>query len=151
MRDLGLHRFEQRKTSIIASLDHLGELEVADSGRLRRNRLLRFELRAPGLALPEQALFVYSEWYARVPQGWRISRYHYDYLDRRAGSRLGYHWHPVTRRSPVHHAHCEETLGLPAADHYRWYEIDLLEAHDEFVYRYASEERIDCSGLRRLI
>lgn len=150
MSDLGLHRFEQRKITIITTLDHLGELAVADSGRARRNRLLQFVLRAPGHALPERAIFVYSEWYARLPRGWRIMRYHYDYVDRRSGARLGYHWHPVTRRSAVHHAHCEATLGLPVSEHYRWYEIDLLEAHDEFVRRYASDERIDCSGFRPL-
>lgn len=151
MSDLGLHRFEQRKTTIIAMLDHLGDLKVVDEGRKRGNRLLRFEVRAPGHGLADHALFVYSEWYARVPRGWRISRHQYDFVDRRAGGRLGYHWHPVTARRAVHHAHCEERLGAPKVTHYRWYEIDLLEAHDEFVRRYASEQRIDCSGLLPLV
>ncbi|MBA3587691.1 MAG: hypothetical protein H0W41_08650 [Chloroflexi bacterium] len=79
-----------------------------------------------------------------------MTRYQYDYIDRLMGGRLAYHWHPVTRRNAVHHAHCEQILGAASVSHYRWYDIDLLEAHDEFARRYASEESIDCSDLRPL-
>lgn len=148
MRDLGLHRFEQRKTTITTTLDHLGELELVDAGRQKRSRLLRFAVRAPGHGLPNQATFSYAEWYQRVPRGWRLTRYQYDYVDRQLGGRLGYHWHTVTRRTTAYHIHCEEVLGSPAAEHYRSYEVDLLEAHAEFVHLYASDRAIDCSGLR---
>lgn len=151
MKDLGLHRFEQRKATIGTVLDHLGEVRLVDSGREKRGRLLRLELHAPGHGLPVQGTFIYAEWYRRVAQGWRLTRYQYDYLDRRLGGRLGYHWHTLTRRSAAYHAHCEQVLGTPTVQHYRSYEVDLLEAHEEFVRRYAADEPIDCSGLRPLI
>lgn len=151
MKDLGLHRFEQRKTTIRTFLDHLGETELADSGRGKRDRLLRFEVRAPGHELPAQATFIYAEWYLRVARGWRLTRYQYDYLDRRLGGRLGYHWHVLVGRRAAHHGHCEQVLGAPAVQHYRAYEVDLLEAHEEFVRLYAGDQPIDCSDLRPLI
>lgn len=150
MKDLALHRFEQRRASVLAILDHLGDVEVIDSGRGRRYRLLRFEVAAPGLGLAIEGTFIYAEWYQRVTRGWRLTRYHYDYLDRRHGGRLGYHWHSLTRRSPVFHAHCEHRLGVRTVDHYRAYEVDLLEAHQEFARLYARGESISCSGFRPL-
>lgn len=150
MKDLGLHRFEQRKTTVLTVLDRLGDLELVDSGRGRRDRLLRYELQAPGQGLATEATFIYAEWYQRIARGWRLTRYQYDYLDRRHGGRLGYHWHAVARRRGIYHAHCEQRLGTPSARHFRAYEVDLLEAHDEFARLYAADETIDCSGLRPL-
>lgn len=151
MRDLGLHRFEQRKTTIQAVLDHLGEATLVDSGRGERDRALRFELHAPGHGLTIDGTFIYAEWYHRVPRGWRLTRYHYDYVDRRLGGRLGYHWHVLAGRLAAYHAHCEQVPGAPAFQHYRAYEVDLLEAHEEFVRRYAEEAPIDCSRFRPFI
>lgn len=150
MTDLGQHRFEQHKTTILAILDHLGDVELVDSGRGRRDRRLGFAVTAPGHSLPEQAAFMYSEWYHRVARGWRLTRYQYDYIDVRRGGRFGYHWHALRRRSPVYHAHCEEQLGAPASAHYRAYELSLLEAHEEFARLYAADAPVDCSGLRPL-
>ena len=151
MKDLARHRFEQRKTTIITMLDHLGEVELVDSGRLRRDRLLRFEVAAPGHGLADEAVFIYAEWHRRVARGWRLTRYQYDFLDRRHGGRFAYHWHSLTRRGPIYHAHCEQRLGAPVNPHYRAYEVDLLEAHEEFATLYAADESIDCSVLRPLI
>lgn len=151
MRELGLHRFEQRKATVLTVLDHLGDVQLVDAGRDRRNRLVRFEVHAPGHGLTPQGIFIYAEWYQRVTRGWRLSRYQYDYLDRRRGGRLGYHWHPVIRRRGVYHAHCEERIGIPSIDHYRSYEVDLLEAHEEFVKLLFTDRSINCSGLRPLI
>lgn len=150
MRDLGLHRFEQRKTTIAAVLDHIGEVEIADVGRRTRDRALRFEVQSPGHGLKTLATFIYAEWYHRVPRGWRLAGYQHDYIDRRARGRLADHWHTVGRRRDVYHAHCEERLGLPRFEHYRSYEVDLLEAHTEFVTLYASDKPVECSGLRPL-
>ncbi|MGH2446553.1 MAG: hypothetical protein ACRDGD_11035 [Candidatus Limnocylindria bacterium] len=151
MSQLGLHRFEQRKTTVLAVLDHLGDVQLVDSGRRRRDRLLRFEVLAPGHAMAPEGMFIYAEWYQRVTRGWRRSRYQYDYLDRRHGGRLGYHWHSLIRRRGVYHAHCEERLGSPSINHYRSYEVDLLEAHEEFVRLYAADDPIDCASMRALI
>lgn len=151
MSDLGLHRFEQRKTTILTVLDHLGDATLVDSGRSERDRLLRLEVQAPGHGLTTDGTFIYIEWFHRVARGWRLTRYQYDYLDRRHGGRLGYHWHSLVRRRGVYHAHCEERLGTPSNDHYRSYQVDLLEAHEEFVNLYAANDPIDCASLRRLI
>ncbi len=151
MNDLGLHRFEQRKTTILTVLDHIGEAILVDSGRSERDRLLRFEVQAPGHGLTIDATFIYVEWFHRVARGWRMTRYQYDYLDRHRHGRLAYHWHSVTRRRGVHHVHCEERLGATPSEHFRAYEVDLLEAHDEFVGLYAAGTAIDCSGLRPLV
>lgn len=150
MTDIGQHRFEQRKTTVLTVLDHLGEVEVIDSGRARRDRRLRFAVAAPGHGLPDEAGFVYVEWYQRVSRGWRLIRYQYDYFDRRRGGRFAYHWHALRRRAAVHHAHCEETFGAAVSPHYRAYELSLLEAHEEFVALYAADASIDCSALRPL-
>jgi len=149
--DHGQHRFEQRKATILKALDHLGEVSLVDSGRARRDRKLRFVVAAPGNGLADEAAFMYAEWYQRVARGWRLTRYQYDYLDRRNGARVAYHWHSLTRRSPIYHAHCEERLGAATNPHYRAYELDLLEAHEEFVTLYAADESIDCSTLRPLM
>ena len=151
MKDLGLHRFEQRRTTILAILDHVGYVELVDSGRGGRGRRLRFETRAPGPLPRAEASFIYAEWYQRVARGWRLSRYQYDYLDRRHGGRLGYHWHSIARRNPIYHAHCEHDRRTPPVAHYRSYEIDLLEAHEEFAKLYAADAAIDCGELRPLI
>jgi len=150
VRDLGLHRFEQRKSTIATVLDHIGEVEIVDAGRLTRDRALRFEVRSPGHGLKTLATFIYAEWYHRVARGWRLTRYHYDYIDRRARGRLAYHWHAVGRRRDVYHAHCEERLGTARFEHYRAYELDLLEAHADFVTLFASDQLVECSGLRPL-
>jgi hypothetical protein len=149
--DLGQHRFEQRKTTILKALDNLGEVALVDSGRGRRDRQLRFVVAAPGHELADEAAFTYTEWYRRVARGWQLTRYQYDYLDRRKGARLAYHWHALARRPPIYHAHCEERLGLATHPHYRAYELDLLEAHEEFANLYAADEAVDCSTLRPLI
>jgi hypothetical protein len=148
--DLGQHRFEQRKTTVLSILDHLGDVELVDAGRGRRDRRLRFTVAAPGHGLPDEAAFIYAEWYRRASRGWRLTRYQYDYVDLRRGGRFGYHWHALRRRSPVHHAHCEEHLGAAVSPHYRAYELSLLEAHEEFARLYAAEAQIDCSALRPL-
>lgn len=150
MTDLGLHRFEQRKTTILSILDQLGDVELVDSGRARRDRRLRFALAAPGHGLSDEAEFIYTEWHRRVSRGWRLTRYQYDYLDVRRGGRFAYHWHALKRRSPIHHAHCEGRLGAATNPHYRAYELSLLEAHEEFARLYAADRRVDCSALRPL-
>jgi hypothetical protein len=88
VKDLGLHRFAQRQVMVTTILDHIGEVELVDSGRAKRDRHLRFEVRAPGHGLVVDATFIYAEWYKRVPRGWRLTRYQYDYLNRRHGEGL---------------------------------------------------------------
>lgn len=137
--------------TILAALDHFGDVELVDSGRAGRHRRLRFVLAAPGQGLPDEAVFIYAEWYQRISRGWRMTRYQYDYLDRGRGGRLAYHWHALKQRTPILHAHCEERLGAAATPHYRAYELSLLEAHEEFARLDAADASIDCSPFRSLI
>ena len=101
--------------------------------------------------LADEATFSYAEWYHRVSRGWRLTRYQYEYIDRRRGGRLAYHWHALRRRDPIHHAHCEERLGAAVSPHYRAYDLSLLEAHEEFAILYAADASFDCSALRPLV
>lgn len=151
MRSLGEHAFEQRKATIIAVLDSLGDLEVEDAGKAGSRRHLGFRAEAPGSGLSTEALFRYEEWFRRDGAGaWALAKYQYDYVDLGRGARLAYHRHAIGPLSDVIHAHCEAPDRPPAADHFRAYELDLLEAHEEFVRLYAAEEPIDCRGLRPL-
>lgn len=151
MKSFGLHRFEKRIAFTSSILNATGQLRFEDVGRKSRQRYVRFDVEAPGASLAPLARFKYEEWYERDQTGWRLSRYHYDYLDQVRAGRLGYHWHRLNGREPVHHAHCEQPDHGPADPHYRFYEMDLLEAHEEFVRLYASEGAVDCSSLRPLV
>jgi len=52
---------------------------------------------------------------------------------------------------PLHEEHpFEQRTATPPARHFRAYEVDLLEAHEEFAALYASGRAIDCAGLRPL-
>lgn len=150
MRVLGNQAFEQRKATIIAILGNVGELDIDDSGRNRSDRRFAVQVDAPGDGYPSRALFDYQEWFVNEADGWRMSRYHYDFVDRVDGGRLAYHLHELGPGGQRAHVHCEPAVGTPSISHFRAYEVDLLEAHAEFLGRLASETAIDCSGLRPL-
>jgi hypothetical protein len=103
-----------------------------------------------------EASFRYKEWWGRDGHGWRLDKYRYDYVDRLRGGRLAYHYHDLPGRRAVLHAHCEspaasaDVAGSVAVSHFRAFDVDLLEAHDEFVTLFASDTPIDCTGLRPL-
>jgi hypothetical protein len=126
-------------------------MRLEDAGRKSGQRHIRFAVDAPGAMAPGLARFKYEEWYERDRAGWRLSRYHYDYWNRLHGGRLGYHWHRLDRRDATDHAHCEPPDSESAPGHFRFYEMDLFEAHEEFIRLYASEEPIDCASLRPLV
>jgi hypothetical protein len=150
VRLLDDHAFEQRKATIIAILDDVGDLDIADSGRRGLERRLALRVDAPGDGYPSRALFDYHEWFGREAGGWRIDRYHYDFVDRVGRGRLAYHVHELGAGRPRAHVHCEPADGRPSISHFRAYEVDLLEAHEEFLEFFASETPIDCTGLRPL-
>jgi len=150
VRVLDNHAFEQRKATIIAILGHVGELNIDDSGRRGTDRRFAVQVDAPGDGYPSRAFFNYHEWFVKGDDGWRIDRYHHDFIDRVDGGRLAFHLHdlgPGRRRA---HVHCEPATGMTNISHFRAYEVDLLEAHDEFLGLFASETPIDCSGFRPL-
>ena len=144
------HAFEQRKATIVAVLDDDGDVLLADTGKAAPERAVRFELAAPRHPLAELGRFRYGEVFHRDGAGWVLTSYTYDYLDLEHGGRLAYHWHPLPGGPAVHHLHCRPPVGRPSVSHFRAYEVDLLEAHEEFARLFASGTPIDCTGLRPL-
>jgi hypothetical protein len=144
------HAFEQHKTRVSAILDDLGDIRLEDSGK--RDNLRRFEIEvdAPRSPLTTQARFRYLEWWSRDGRGWQLGRYQYDYLDRVHRSRLAYHRHNLPGAGDMPHSHCEPPGRPPSGPHFRAYEVDLLEAHEEFAVVYASGRPIECAGFRPL-
>lgn len=144
------HAFEQRKATALAILDDLGPTHDEDSGKLSEIRRFGVELDAPGAPFEPLARFRYFEWWTRDGRGWLRGRYQYDYFDRSARGRLAYHRHDLPGGSNELHLHCEPSGGRRLARHFRAYEVDLLEAHEEFAALYLGGRPIDCAGLRPL-
>ena len=145
----------QRIDRLTAYLDAWGDLIVSDSGRRTQRRLLEFRLEAPGAALPVEVRLMYRECYRRGRDGWDIAKYHYEYLDVTRGKRLGYHLHDIGSRNLVPHAHCQEAVDLEwetaeGPHHLRALELDLREAHEEFMKLWAGDRSPDCESFRPL-
>jgi len=143
--------FEQHKARVSTILDDLGDVHVEDSGRRGSTRRFDAEVDAPRLPLIARARFRYLEWWSRDGAGWRIAKYQYDYIDLIVGSRLAYHRHDLAGEADIVHIHCKPPGRPSSSPHFRAYEVDLREAHDEFAAVYASGRAIDCAGLRPLI
>jgi hypothetical protein len=144
------HAFEQRKATIEAILDDLGPTRSTDVGRSEDLRRFKIEVDAPQLPLVAQARFRYLEWWRRDGSGWRRVKSYFDYIDLVHGGRLAYHRHDLPGAAGIPHSHCEPANRPSTAPHFRAYEVDLLEAHEEFTALYASGRPIDCVGLRPL-
>lgn len=144
------HAFEQHKARVSAILDDLGDIRVEDSGKRDGIRRFEIEVDAPRPPLTAEARFRYLEWWTRDGRGWRHARYQYDYFDLIYRSRLAYHRHVLPGAANIPHSHCEPPGRPPSAPHFRAYEVDLLEAHEEFTALYARDRPVTCAGLRPL-
>jgi hypothetical protein len=144
------HAFEQRTATILAIVDDVGSPSLEDTGKADALRRFQVEVDVAEAPLEVQARFRYLEWWSRDGRGWRLAKYQYDYFDRVHRSRLAYHRHDLAGEPDLLHIHCEPPGTPPSARHFRAYEVDLLEAHDEFSALYASGRAIDCVGLRPL-
>jgi hypothetical protein len=144
------HAFEQRKATVAAILDDLGPIRVQDSGKLEEIRRFEVALDAPEPPLDVLARFRYLEWWIRDGRGWRLAKYQYDYFDLVHRSRLAYHRHDLPGRANILHSHCQPADRPLSAQHFRAYEVELLESHEEFAALYASGRDIDCASLRPL-
>lgn len=144
------HGFEQHKAMVSAILDDLGDIRVEASGKRDSTRRFEIEVDAPRPPLTARARFRYLEWWSRDGRGWQLGRYQYDYFDRVRHGRLAYHRHNLPGAADILHSHCEPPDRPSLAPHFRAYDVDLLEAHEEFATLYASGRRIDCAGLRPL-
>ena len=144
------HAFEQRKATVTAILDDLAPISHDGGGKFEDIRRLEIELETPDPPLAARARFRYLEWWSRDGHGWLLAKYQYDYFDLIHRSRLAYHRHNLPGAADILHSHCEPRGRSPSASYFRAYEVDLLEAHEEFAALYASDRVIDCAGLRPL-
>lgn len=144
------HAFEQRKATIIALLDDDGDVTIHDTGKAAPGRAIGFELDAPRRPMAPLGRFRYREVFRRDGDGWILESYTYDHIDLERGGRRAYHWHDLPGRAGVFHEHCRPSDGRPPISHFRSYDVDLFEAHEEFAMSHASETAIDCTGLRPL-
>lgn len=144
------HAFEQRKATIEAVLDDLGPIRGEDGGKLEVVRRFEVQVDSPELPFAVRARFRYLEWWSRDGRGWQLVKYQYDYFDLVHRGRLAYHRHDLPGAANMLHSHCQPQGSPPLARHFRAYEVDLLEAHEEFTTLYASGRVIDCTGLRPL-
>ena len=134
-----------------AILDDLAPISHDDSGKLEDVRRLEIDLVTPDPPLVVRGRFRYVEWWSRDGVGWRRFKYQYDYIDVMNRSRLAYHRHDLPGAPDTLHIHCKSPGSPSLEPHFRAYEVDLLEAHEEFAAVYASGRAIDCAGLRPLI
>jgi hypothetical protein len=136
------HQVEQRRATIAAKLEDLGDVTALDSPRARRRRLIDLRAVAPGADLPALALFQYREVFERHADSWQLIAYAYEFHDRGRGGRRAYHWHDDS-----FHAHCLEP-DARGTSHYRAVPLEVFEAHDEFARIYLSGGPIRCGDLR---
>ncbi len=145
------HAFEQRTATIRAVLDDIAPISHEDSGKFQDGRRLEIDLVMPDPPLVARGRFRYVEWWSREGRGWRLVKYQYDYIDVMNRSRLAYHHHDLPGAPDSIHSHCKSSGRPSSMSHFRAYEVDLLEVHEEFAAVYASGRAIDCTGLRPLI
>jgi hypothetical protein len=155
--DLTNAQLRARRDRLTDFLDVWGDLVVTDVGAQTSSRLLEFALECPGLALPTEAKARYGEYYRRGPGGsWDLAKYHYEYIDVVRSRRLAYHLHDIGPRPLVPHAHCAEATSPPGdrsrddRHQLRAIEMDLREAHEEFMQFWAADRGPDCTGFRPL-
>jgi hypothetical protein len=141
----------KRRDRLTDFLDVCGDLRVGDYGSAGVRRLLEFALDAPGQDLPVEIKARYREYYRRARPGeWHLAKYHYECFDVARGRRLAYHLHDIGTRRLVAHAHCEDATDLAEVEgshHLRAIELDLREAHSEFMALWASDTAPDCNRL----
>lgn len=141
-------QIKSRRERLTDFLDAWGDLRVRDLGGDHERRLLEFSLDAPGQDLPVEVRAEYGESYRRRRDGsWLLAGYRYEYLDIARGRRLAHHLHDIGRLLRVPHAHCEEAIDsrdVEGTRHLRAVELDLREAHMQFMRLYASDSPPDC-------
>ena len=146
-------QLRDRRGRLADFLDAWGDLQVLDLGGDRDRRLLEFSLEAPGHDLPVEIRARYGEYYRRRGGRWLLAKYHYEYLDVAHGARLAYHLHDIGPRRLVAHAHCDDATTLATSEgkhQLRAVELDLREAHMQFMRLYASNVPPDCAALLSL-
>ncbi len=138
------HDLRQRAASTLALLDRLAEAEGMDTGSAGDKRVLTVRANVPHDAPFQYALFEYAEVYEQeAPGAWRLTGYSYEYQQRPPPGRRAHHRHDPWGT----HAHCIDPREPGRDDHFRDIELDVFEAHGEFLRLYARAEPVDCAGL----
>ncbi len=150
-------QLRSRRDRLADFLDTWGDLVVTDIGARAETRLLEFVLDCPGIDLATEVQPRYREYYRHGSGGgWELAKYHYEYLDVVRSMRLAYHLHDIGPRVLVPHAHCEAANSLPGErsrdgrHQLRAIEVDLREAHEEFMRLWAGDRGPDCASFRPL-
>ncbi len=127
-------------------LDRVGESEIIDEAPTDDRRAIVARAHAPLDPPFAHAFLEYKERYERLADGsWRLTAYRYEFQQRPPPGRRAFHWHEPW----AYHSHCLDPRAPDTDDHYRGYEVDVFEAHAEFLRLYAAGT-IDCSGLHPL-
>lgn len=143
MRSLDDRAFSQRKATLVAKLDDLGDVTVDDIGSRTGHRRLDLVAIAPGGEVTPLAEFSYRERFVRSARGrWELARYAYEYRELPGPGRRAYHFH-----DDHFHAHCFDERRPDRDHHFRAAEVDVFEAHDEFARIYVSAEKATCEDL----
>jgi len=141
---LSSHALGQRKATLTAKLEDLGDATVDDTGVGGQTRELRIVAAAPGGDAAKAAVFDYREVYRRARgPAWEMVVYAYEYRDTLSGGRRAYHLH-----DGIFHAHCVDPTAHGRDHHYRAPEMDVFEAHDEFRGFYVAGLTVRCDDLR---
>jgi hypothetical protein len=96
----------------------------------------------------DEVFLHYQEWWQISSLGWVRTRYDYDYFNLIDHSRRGYHLHQLSGSEMTPHLHCVGPGKIDDGLHYEAFEVDLLEAHEEFEEYYALDTTVDCRGNR---
>ena len=141
---LSEHDLHQRAASALALLDRLAEAEGTDTGSAGDKRVITVRANVPLDAPFQRAFFEYAESYERAaPDAWRLTGYSYEYQQRPPPGRRAHHRHDPWGT----HAHCVDPRDADRENHFRDIELDVFEAHGEFLRLYARGEPVECAGL----
>lgn len=144
--ELSEQTLHNRTTTLLALLDRVGEAELTDTGPDEDERVVTAAVSAPLEPPFRVARFEYVEVYERRARSrWRVAGYTYEFQQQPGPGRRAFHRHDPWG----HHFHCLDPRQPDRDDHFRGYEVDVFEAHQEFLRLYASGE-IECSGLHPL-
>lgn len=146
MRAVPPQSLDLRLIEIEKRLQPVGDVQYSDEGRNKARRLVRIRVESPGYGLPVEAVFEYSESYARTRQGWLLMEYVYEYRPEPPPSRLAHHLHEPFGA----HRHCVDGRAPGRPDHYEDYPVVLEQAHEEFAALAARRRPVSCAGLRPL-
>lgn len=133
-----------------ADLDGDPVMTVKDDGTMT----FRMDASLPDSGIPDRALLTVREEWRSIGREFERVAYAYELIDHPRRRRRAFHRHDTDRFLAVHdvavHEHCEETLGLPACDHYAGDPVPDGYRGIELLLLAWTDEPLGCNGLRCL-